>query len=228
MTSLMRPFASPARTSHTRSASLAVLLWRHAPNAWSRALADIAEQAGPALALGLLERRGRHTCAWQRRDERVDRLANRPRSRVRAEVSARPGLRSPRITSMRGNSSFIVTARYGYDLSSLNTTLKRGSYFLIHVCSRMSASTSVAHNRPFDGRRRGHHECACAGAVREGSGSSSAAAAADSRPCRRTPRGPTGRGTDTRQGSSESSPAWVGSLPGWSRFKPTREPLSAR
>jgi hypothetical protein len=50
---------------------------------------------------------------------------------------------APRMTWTRGNSSAIVTARYGYDLSSRYFTLKRGSYSLIQAYSSCSASTSV-------------------------------------------------------------------------------------
>ncbi|CPU67129.1 Uncharacterised protein [Mycobacteroides abscessus] len=54
-----------------------------------------------------------------------------------------PGRFAPRITWARGNSSPMVTARYGYDLSSRYLTLNRGSNSLIHVYSSASASTSV-------------------------------------------------------------------------------------
>ncbi len=62
----------------------------------------------------------------------------------RARSTACPCAWRPRITWTRGNSSPIVTARYGYDLSSRYLTLKRGSYSLIQAYSSCRASTSVA------------------------------------------------------------------------------------
>src|SRR4029450_2980551 len=50
---------------------------------------------------------------------------------------------APRIPCRRGNSSFSVTARNGYDLSSRYLTLNRGSNSLIQENSSCSASTSL-------------------------------------------------------------------------------------
>ena len=53
-----------------------------------------------------------------------------------------PGRFWPRMTCTRGNSSFMVTAKYGYDLSSRYMMLNRGVYSLIQVYSSCRASTS--------------------------------------------------------------------------------------
>ena len=54
-----------------------------------------------------------------------------------------PFLCGPRVTCSRGNCSPTVTASSGYDLSSRNFTLNRGSNSLIQLNSSCSASTSV-------------------------------------------------------------------------------------
>ena len=55
-----------------------------------------------------------------------------------------PGMPRLRETIARGASSASVTTRYGYDLSSLKRTLNGGFSSLIHVISRLRASTSLA------------------------------------------------------------------------------------
>ena len=68
-----------------------------------------------------------------------------------------PGILRLRVTTTRGASSPSVTARYGYDLSSLNCTLNGGLKSLIHVILELQRLELAADDRPLDRRGRRDH-----------------------------------------------------------------------
>ena len=92
---------------------LAVLLGADPADAGRRALADVAEQAGPADLRGALEDAVAARAHREDPQQQVDGLADRPGVASRGRSSGRPCCLAPRPTITRGNSSPRVTASHG-------------------------------------------------------------------------------------------------------------------
>ena len=168
--------ARPARRSRSLSIS---------PTHGPRALLDVEQQARPARAAGgwlnLLSRAGADR---ERAQQQVERLADGVGVGVRAEVAdalalAAPHHHRPRPLVVEGDGEERVA------LVVAQPDVEPGPVLLDEAVLEHQRLDLVAHLDPLDRLGRGHHLGGARVAGCAGSGSSSTAAGAGSRPCRR-------------------------------------------